>query len=540
MLSQVPQLASALADRTRVIFIIGPTGSGKSRLGIDIAAACNGEVINADAIQMYAGLDVASAKLPPAARRCVPHHLLSFLPPRSQVTVRDFNRLASAVIADVAGRGRLPVVVGGTLYYVQALLRESLLEDDEAAARAARADGGVDCGGGRAASDSLSLHARLAQVDPVMAQRLHPADTRKLERALAVFDATGLPYSEVLARQAARLAGTAGRFDARTYWLSVDDRAAHNARLDARVVAMMGEGLPAEIRALRAELRGGAPSPPQPPQPRDEPSELTRRVAAGLAAGAGGSDGEPEGGSFSGLLQAIGYKEFEEYLALCDAHPAAAAALDAGAGAAAGAPAAPPPGAPAAASAPRKRPRAPPPSPEEALTSALARGAARLREVTHGYARKQERWIRNRFEARGVPLVKVDTSSLGGGGGGWEAAVGAPVVADVHAWLAGAPAAQLLPPSAPAALATDAAAVPPAPDIDRIRAWRQVVCEPCGGRVINGGDAWLAHEASKGHKRALARAAAPLRRGNAGEGAGAPPPPPPPPPPSPPPAASGE
>ena len=454
---------------------------------------------------MYAGLDVASAKVPLPSRLGVPHHLMSFLPPRAHVTVRDFKRAASAVIADVAARGKLPVVVGGTLYYVQALLRESLLEDDEEAARAARE--GCSGGGGSSAPAGApaaepegapaSLHARLARVDPVMARRLHPADTRKLERALAVFDTTGVPYSELLAKQAARLEGATGPYDARTYWLSVDDRAVHNARLDERVAGMLAEGLPKDIRALRAELAGTATAAP--PQ-RDEPSPLTRSAVAGLIAersgdaatggggggGGGGGDDDAPGGSFSGLLQAIGYKEFEDYLTLCDAHPGVAAAA-----------AAPP----AAAAPSKKRARAPPPTPEEALAAALQRGAARLREVTHGYARKQERWIRNRFEARGVPLVKVDTSTLGGG---WAVAVGAPVVADVRAWLAGAPAAQLLPPSRPVGDGSGGA-IAAAPEIGRILAWKQVACEPCGGRVINGEDAWAAHVASKGHKRAVAR-----------------------------------
>lgn len=187
--------------RQRGIMVIGPTGSGKSRLAIELAAAVGGEVINADVVQMYSGLDVASAKVPASDRAGVPHHLMSFLPPRAAFDVRAFRRMAAAAAADAASRGRVPVVAGGTLYYAQALLRSSLLEEDEAAAVAATvAEAGavlprVD--GSAAGATSEEPYDRLRRVDAVMAERLHPRDGRKIARALAVFDATGVPYSEV-------------------------------------------------------------------------------------------------------------------------------------------------------------------------------------------------------------------------------------------------------------------------------------------------------------------------------------------------------
>jgi tRNA dimethylallyltransferase len=202
----------------RAVFVVGPTGSGKSRLGIEIACACNGEVISADAIQLYRGLDVATAKVPQGERRGIAHHLMSFLPPRGAMTVRDFRAMASAVIDDVLARGKLPVVVGGTGYYVQALLKESLLEEDESAAREGGGGGGGGGGGegGGAHSPTPGAegpgwggHARLSTVDPLMASRLHPNDTRRIHRALHVYDTTGVPYSTVLERQAARLAAAA-------------------------------------------------------------------------------------------------------------------------------------------------------------------------------------------------------------------------------------------------------------------------------------------------------------------------------------------
>ena len=186
----------------RGIMVVGPTGSGKSRLAIELARELSGEVVNVDVVQMYEGLDVASAKVMPVDREGVPHHLMSFLPPRAPFDVRAFRRLAGAVIADIAARGRVPVVAGGTLYYAQSLLRESLLEDDEtAAAREAAYCGSPPSG--RIVSSSArggmaeSSYDRLRRVDSVMAERLHSNDHRKIARALAVFDATGVPYSEV-------------------------------------------------------------------------------------------------------------------------------------------------------------------------------------------------------------------------------------------------------------------------------------------------------------------------------------------------------
>lgn len=241
--------ATSTASRPRVVAIVGPTGSGKTKLGIEIAKRYGGEVINADVIQMYRSLHVASAKATTAEQDGVPHHLLSFLAPRQQFTVRDFYHMARDVIDDCVARGVLPVVVGGTMYYVQSLLRPSLLDDEDAAAgsgapaaaTAATTADGVDdradtvANTGRGARSTVasaaaaaaaaaspptgsvaesrvlcsSDYGRLCAVDPVMARRLHPNDHRKIARALQVFDTTGERYSDVVARQAQRRAGAA-------------------------------------------------------------------------------------------------------------------------------------------------------------------------------------------------------------------------------------------------------------------------------------------------------------------------------------------
>lgn len=575
-----PTVAAQQRPRTKVVMVVGTTGSGKSRLGIELAAALGGEVVNADVIQMYAGLDVASAKVPAGERGGVPHHLLSFLEPRTTFTVRDFRAVAGALIDDIARRGRLPVVVGGTLYYCQALLRDSLLEEDEAAVAAA-IEGSADAsssGGAPPAVGGPYTFQRLQAVDPVMAQRLHPHDARKIARALQVYDTTGLPYSEVLRRQQARLEAASAalppsEYDVRTLWLQVGDPGVLAQRLDGRVDAMVAGGLLAEVRALRDYLRavdGGsapalAPAAPAQGLSADAPSELTVRAvtdylhrrlrvdetaAAVLrppfywppaatgqpppaAATMGDDDGGGDGGGtaatatdYSGLLQAIGYKELSEYLDLADAGgagssgsgplpiaPLSASGVDGGRGGSASDTAAavavndssvsatlPSPlpsskrqrlGSSSAAAAAEVAP--------DPVDAARARGIDAVKQVTRRYARKQERWIRNRFAARGLPMTRLDTADAGA----WADRVLAPALADVRGWLQGQPQQPAVAAHAAAAAAAAPAATPTlATDAARTLAWRKHECETCG-RTLNGDKEWADHLASRGHAAAL-------------------------------------
>ena len=160
----------------------------------------------------------------------------------------------------------------------------------------------------------------------------------------------------------------------------------------------------------------------------------------------------------AGLLQAIGYKEFEEHLALLDAAGAAGVARATG---------------------------------DAAAAAALSRAAQRLREATHQYARKQERWLRNRFAQRGVRMLQLDSGCADASPEAWEAEVLRPALEDVRAWLAGAGAEDC----------GGGGSVPAATEAARVRAWRQYTCAPCGGRLINGDLAWAEHEASARHKR---------------------------------------
>lgn len=235
---------------SRVVVIAGPTASGKTALAIALARRLGGEIVNADSQQVVRGLDVGTAKPTAAERAAVPHHLLDLVEPGEGMDAARFAALADAAIADVAARGRLPVVAGGTGLYVRALLHgvvaapgrdpalRALLEDE--AARLGRP----------------ALHARLAAIDPEAAARIRPNDLVRVVRALEIA-AGGRRPSELAAAHGFR----EDRHDA--VLLALDPpRDALHARIDARVREMFAGGLLEEARALLA--RGGGPPPKLP------------------------------------------------------------------------------------------------------------------------------------------------------------------------------------------------------------------------------------------------------------------------------------
>ena len=231
-----------------IIALVGPTGSGKTRLSLELAAAWGAEIVNCDSRQVYRGLDIGSAKPTAAERSAQPHHLFDVVDPDQSFDAARYAAMARAAVEAIAGRGRRVVVVGGTGLYLKALrfglfagppadaaLRERLLAEEAEAP-------GV-------------LHARLAASDPAAAARLHPRDRVRIVRALEVFEMTGRPLSEW--HGAHRFAG--GELAMRVIGLATD-RAVLYARLDQRCADMVGGGLLDEIRALVA--RGYGPELP--------------------------------------------------------------------------------------------------------------------------------------------------------------------------------------------------------------------------------------------------------------------------------------
>jgi tRNA dimethylallyltransferase len=229
--------------------VLGPTGSGKSDLAIQIALALGGEIVNCDSLQIYRGFDLGTAKVSEAARRGVPHHLIDLIDPGQVFTAGDYAREARAVLRDIAARRRIPVVVGGTGFYLRALLdglSHGPLRNPALRQRLQH----------REQKRPLSLHRILSRLDPTAASRIHANDTKKIIRALEVRLLEGRPITEFFAQGRDPLAG----FHAIKLGLN-PPRAFLNQRLDARTVCIFEAGLIEEVRLL---LSSGVPRDAKP------------------------------------------------------------------------------------------------------------------------------------------------------------------------------------------------------------------------------------------------------------------------------------
>ncbi|MDQ0769807.1 tRNA dimethylallyltransferase [Pseudarthrobacter defluvii] len=216
-----------------VIAVVGPTGSGKSDLAVSLALELDGEVINADAMQFYRGMDIGTAKITPAERKGVPHHLLDILDVTQEASVSDFQQQAREAIAEIHARGRRAILAGGSGLYVRAALDVLEFPGTDPALRAR-----LEAEHGEVGTEALL--ARLRSVDPVSAGRV--SDARRIIRALEVHELTGRPFSAFMPRreyyQPAIQVGLAV------------DREALRARLAARVHRMVDAGLLDEVRRL--------------------------------------------------------------------------------------------------------------------------------------------------------------------------------------------------------------------------------------------------------------------------------------------------
>jgi tRNA dimethylallyltransferase len=224
-----------------VVAVVGPTAAGKSDLALDLAERLGGEVVNADSMQLYRGMDVGTAKLPPADRRGVPHHLLDVWDVTVAASVAEYQRLARAAVDDVLARGRLPLLVGGSGLYVRAVLDALEFPRTDPSVRS-RLEGEL------ARVGAPELHRRLSELDPAAARAILPTNGRRIVRALEVVELTGRPFT-------AALPSYRSVYDAVQIGLDAADL---DARIDARVDRMWAGGLVDEVRALcRHGLRDG-------------------------------------------------------------------------------------------------------------------------------------------------------------------------------------------------------------------------------------------------------------------------------------------
>ncbi|PQE16694.1 origin recognition complex subunit 2 protein [Rutstroemia sp. NJR-2017a BBW] len=293
------ELENILEDINPVILVLGATGTGKSQLAVDLAKRFNGEVINGDAMQMYTGLPIITNKITLKEQEGIPHHLLGTIPLEAEPwTVGTFKEKANNIISEVQSRGRLPIVVGGTHYYIQSLLFEDAL---------ALADDPSKKGKEHLSAEELSsrfpildaptedILAKLKEVDPIMAERWHPNDRRKIQNSLQIFLRTGKKASDLYNEQREGKANTISgaergqpinnAFEVGSpllFWVH-SELDSLKMRLDKRVDKMVEAGLMDEVTSLDTMLQ----------------KDLNSGLEVDLS---------------RGIWASIGWKEFEPYL----------------------------------------------------------------------------------------------------------------------------------------------------------------------------------------------------------------------------------
>uniref|UniRef100_A0A8C9DAZ0 tRNA dimethylallyltransferase n=2 Tax=Panthera TaxID=9688 RepID=A0A8C9DAZ0_PANLE len=268
-----------------LVVILGATGTGKSTLALQLGQRLGGEIVSADSMQVYEGLDIITNKVSAQEQRMCQHHMISFVDPLvTNYTVVDFRNKATALIEDIFARDKIPIVVGGTNYYIEALLWKVLVSTKPQEMDTEKVtDRKVEL----EKEDGHALHKRLSQVDPEMAAKLHPHDKRKVARSLQVFEETGISHSEFLHRQHSEegggpLGGPLKFPNLCILWLHADQTVL-DERLDKRVDDMLAAGLLDELRDFHRRYN-------------------QKKVA------------ENRQDYQHGIFQSIGFKEFHEYL----------------------------------------------------------------------------------------------------------------------------------------------------------------------------------------------------------------------------------
>ena len=230
-----------MSDTPNMIVITGPTATGKTALGVAVAKAVDGEVIGADSMQIYRYMDIGTAKPTPAEMDGVPHHMVDIIDPAENYSVSRYVEQATAVADDILARGRVPVVVGGTGLYIDSLVAgREFAENQSDPKLRSMLEQQYDEHGGEA------MRAMLHSFDPDRAEKLHPADKRRIVRAIEVYLLSG----DTITAHDERTKAVPKRYNAVTYALDFTDRADLYRRIDLRVDRMAVLGLFDEVRAL--------------------------------------------------------------------------------------------------------------------------------------------------------------------------------------------------------------------------------------------------------------------------------------------------
>lgn len=227
-----------------VLCLVGPTASGKTRVALELARRYPLEIISVDSALVYRGLDIGSGKPDRSTLTAIPHHLVDIRDPAEPFSAADFRTDALAAIADISSRGRIPLLAGGTMLYFK-VLRDGLAEMPEA-------DASIRASINQLAREQgwVAVHKRLAQVDPEAASRLRPSDSQRLQRAMEVYETSGITLTEYHRRQ--QLYRDELPFSLRFVAMYPPERAMLHARIEARFMDMLAQGLLDEVRSLKA------------------------------------------------------------------------------------------------------------------------------------------------------------------------------------------------------------------------------------------------------------------------------------------------
>ena len=229
-------------SKQKLIIINGPTAVGKTAVSVELALRIGGEIISADSMQVYRGMDIGTAKIRPEEMCGVPHHLIDIIDPDEPFSVLEFKALAKKCIDEISARGHVPIIAGGTGFYIQAVLYDvdfTEYDDDRQSEIRKRLEDELQKNG------ALYLFERLKKIDPVYAGIIHPNNTKRLLHGLEFYELTGKRLSEHNEEQSVR----ESPYDFR-YFVLTDDRDAIYERINRRVDIMMSDGLEAEVRGL--------------------------------------------------------------------------------------------------------------------------------------------------------------------------------------------------------------------------------------------------------------------------------------------------
>lgn len=230
-----------MQSKRKLLILTGPTAVGKTSLSIDLAKSIGGEIISADSMQVYKYMDIGSAKIMPEEMEGIPHHLIDVLEPRQEFNVFRFQEMAKEAIEEIYCRGHVPIVVGGTGFYIQALLYDIdfAKQEDHAALRQRLEETAREKGG-------EFLHDWLKKVDPASAAEIHPNNCKRVIRALEFYELNGAPISQHNREQRQKEAAYCHR-----YFVLNEDREQLYQKIDRRVEKMMERGLVDEVKKLK-------------------------------------------------------------------------------------------------------------------------------------------------------------------------------------------------------------------------------------------------------------------------------------------------